>query len=82
VRRAAGGMAAFTAESVAASLFPPRAPLLLTQPGLIARYRLDAFLTAMVQAAQRDAAAAMFLLGPAQALWIPRTWIARSSKQP
>jgi hypothetical protein len=96
-------LAALTAEAVAASLFPPRAPLLLTQPGLIARYRLDAFLTAMVQAAQRDDAAAMFLLVPAhdtggipridgeldvpgilpgQALWIPRTWIARSSKQP
>jgi serine/threonine protein kinase len=58
-------LATLTAEAVAASLFPPRAPLLLTQPGLIARYRLDAFLTAMVAASQRDDAAALFLLVPA-----------------
>ena len=57
-------LAAVTADAVAQSLLPPRKPLLLTEPGLMARYGLSGFLTAMVQASQRDDAAAMFLLVP------------------
>jgi hypothetical protein len=39
--------------------------LLLIRPGLIARYRLESFLTAMIEASRRDEAQAIFLLVPA-----------------
>jgi serine/threonine protein kinase len=53
-----------TAEALASALLPPRAPLLLTQPGLIDRYGLVGFLRALVRAAERDEAEAIFLLVP------------------
>jgi hypothetical protein len=56
------------AEQAAAQLvakwFPARQPMLLTQPGLIARYRLEGFLSDIVEAARRDDSAAVFLLVP------------------
>lgn len=57
-------LAAEAAAEVAASLFPPRAPLLLTEPGLIARYQLTDFLAALVAASCDDAAEAIVLLCP------------------
>ena len=52
------------AASVADQLFPPKETLLLVQPGLIARYRLDAFLTRLVQASKSPDAASILLLVP------------------
>lgn len=52
------------ATSVADQLLPPKAPLLLVQPGLIARYRLDSFLERLV-AASKSAEAPILLLVPA-----------------
>ncbi len=43
----------------------PGTPLLLVQPGLLARYRMEAFVRRLVQAARRDDTAAIFLLVPA-----------------
>jgi hypothetical protein len=54
-------------EQVASKLLPPReAPLLLIQPGLIARYGLDEFLRKMVQAAESEDCHAIFLLVPSR----------------
>lgn len=52
------------AEQVAASLLPPKSPLLLIQPGPIARYRLTGFLERVAAAAKQDDSAAIFLLVP------------------
>ncbi len=57
-------LAAEAAGQVAASLFPPTAPLLVTEPGLIDRYQLLGFLAEMVAASQDDAAEAILLLCP------------------
>ncbi|MEZ4222315.1 MAG: BREX system serine/threonine kinase PglW [Polyangiaceae bacterium] len=53
-----------SAEQVAAELLPPQSPLLLIQPGLIARYHLTNFLEALLAASKRDESAAIFLLVP------------------
>ena len=53
------------ADSFAASLLPATKPLLLVQPGLLARYQLEAFVAALVDASKDDACAAIFLLVPA-----------------
>jgi hypothetical protein len=53
------------AEAVAGKILPPTSqPLLLVRPGLIARYQLEAFLTALVEASKLDEAQAIFLLAP------------------
>jgi hypothetical protein len=57
-------LAAMAAESLAGKLLPPAAPLLLIQPGLLARYRLTAFLDRLVEASRRDEAAAILLVVP------------------
>jgi serine/threonine protein kinase len=57
-------LSAEAAARVAAELFPPGAPLLLTEPGLIDRYRLEPFLRALVAASQDDRAEAIVLLCP------------------
>lgn len=58
-------LASTTAQAVAASLLPPAAPLLLTQPGLIGRYALVGFLERLVTSARDDdAGAAIILLIP------------------
>jgi len=41
-----------TATALAATLLPPKAPLLLTQPGLIDRYQLVDLLRSLVEAAK------------------------------
>jgi hypothetical protein len=53
------------ADELAGELFPARAPLLLTQGGLLARYGLRSFVSAMVEASQRDDCEAIILLNPA-----------------
>jgi len=53
------------ATTLADELFPPTEPLLLVQPGLIARYHLDGFLNRLIQASQQDEAQAILLLVPA-----------------
>lgn len=45
-------------------LFPPSKPLLLTRPGLLARYRLKGFLEGLVEASKQDESAAIFVLQP------------------
>ncbi len=52
------------ADTVASSLLPPKEPLLLVQPGLIARYRLTGFLERLVEAAKQPEANAILLLVP------------------
>lgn len=52
------------ADEVAAHLLPPREPLLLVQPGLIARFRLERFLARTVEASRDDDARAILLLVP------------------
>lgn len=54
------------AERVAAELFPAPEPLLLVQPGLLARYRLLGFLRRLVDAARDPQCAALFLLVPSR----------------
>jgi hypothetical protein len=54
------------AGDVANRLFPPKEPLLLIQPGLIARYRLEAFCTAMVESSKQDDARAIVMLVPSR----------------
>lgn len=49
------------ADAVAQSLLPARTPLLLIQPGLIARYRLDAFVKKLLQSPRE---APIFVLVP------------------
>ncbi|MBJ71778.1 MAG: hypothetical protein CMN31_10630 [Sandaracinus sp.] len=51
------------AESIAEELLPPKEPLLLVQPGLIARYHLDSFLERLVESA-KSAEAPILLLVP------------------
>src|SRR5690606_19006916 len=55
------------AAAVAAALFPPAEPMLLTEPGLIDRYQLTGFLGEMVAGSQNDASEAIVLLCPGQA---------------
>ncbi len=52
------------AERVAYRLLPATEPLLLVQPGLVARYRLDAFLRRLLEASRDPKCAALFLLVP------------------
>lgn len=54
------------ADSVASSLLASDQPLLLVQPGLIARYRLDAFVKRLLAEHKAQAKAAMFLLVPSR----------------
>jgi len=58
------GVVEEAAEGVCKRLLPAREPLLLVQPGLIARYRLERFLKALVAAAGADESEAIFLLVP------------------
>ncbi len=54
------------ADQVLAELLPPKQPLLLTHPGLLARYDLTQFIDALVRcAAEDEEAEAIFLLVPA-----------------
>lgn len=57
-------LASSAADEVASRLFPPKEPLLLVQPGLIARYRLERFLARAIEASRDDDARAIFLLVP------------------
>jgi hypothetical protein len=52
------------ADELADELLPPAEPLLLVQPGPIARYGLDRFLTRLVEASKSAEAAAILLLVP------------------
>ena len=54
------------AERVAKDLFPAKEPLLLVQPGLIARYRLEGFLQRLLVASRDPNCAALFLLVPSR----------------
>ncbi|HWA24381.1 MAG TPA: BREX system serine/threonine kinase PglW [Lacunisphaera sp.] len=54
------------AERVASRLFPAREPLLLVQPGLLARYRLNGFLRRLLEASRDTRCAALFLLVPSR----------------
>jgi serine/threonine protein kinase len=58
-------LAKLAASALAAKLLPPKEPLLLVQPGLLARYQLADFVSALVTAAKADEAAAILLLVPA-----------------
>jgi len=55
-----------TAGEVAKKLFPPKEPLLLIRPGLIARYRLEGFLRAMIDKCAEDASESLFFLVPSR----------------
>ena len=57
-------MVKVAAERLRQRLLPPEQPLLLVQPGLMARYRLDGFLQALVQTARSPEAEAILLLVP------------------
>lgn len=57
-------LAKLAASSLAGQLLPPKEPLLLVQPGLLARYQLTDFVSALVAAAKKDEAAAILLLVP------------------
>lgn len=61
-----------TADALAATLLPPKAPLLLTQPGLIDRYQLVDLLRSLVEAAKDDAAEPILLLVPGHERGSPR----------
>ena len=52
------------AAAVARDLLPPKAPLLLTEPGLVHRYQLTDFLRTLVDASRQDDAEAIVLLVP------------------
>ena len=52
------------AVEVTSSLLPPKKPLLLVQPGLIARYRLEGFLKSLMETSKSPDAASIFLLVP------------------
>jgi serine/threonine protein kinase len=54
------------AERVARQLFPAKEPLLLVQPGLVARYRLEGFLQRLLEASRDPHCAALFLLVPSR----------------
>src|SRR5690606_11812577 len=53
------------AHALASRIFPPKRPLLLVQPGLLARYRLESFLDQLVAASKRDDSQAIFRHVPA-----------------
>lgn len=57
-------LATRAADAVAADIFPAKRPMLLIQPGLIARYRLEGFLDKLVAASKDDASEAIMLLVP------------------
>jgi hypothetical protein len=57
-------LAGLAAAALSAKIFPPARPILITQPGLMARYGLRDFLAAMVAASHQPEAAAIFLLVP------------------
>ena len=59
-------IAEMAAEELARAILPPQRPLLLVQPGLLARYRLEGFIDAVVAASRRDDSAAIFLLVPSR----------------
>jgi hypothetical protein len=54
-----------SADRVVRDLVSKNESVLLTQPGLLARYRLDSFLTTLLEATQKDDGPAVFLLVPA-----------------
>jgi hypothetical protein len=54
-----------SAERVVRDLVAKNESVLLTHPGLLARYRLDGVLATLVEATQRDDGPAVFLLVPA-----------------
>ncbi|NUP07973.1 MAG: protein kinase [Polyangiaceae bacterium] len=58
-------LAEAAAADVASKLLPPKNPLILVQPGLLARYRLEGFLQALIDASKDRDSAAIFLLVPA-----------------
>lgn len=61
------------ATEVAAQLLPAKRPLLLVQPGLVARYRLEGFLQKLMTSSQESETAAIFLLVPSHDMnGIPR----------
>jgi hypothetical protein len=53
-----------SAKRLSARLLAATEPLVLTQPGLLARYQLDGFLRELVEGAQRDDAPAVLLIVP------------------
>jgi hypothetical protein len=61
-----------TATALMATLLPPNAPLLLTQPGLIDRYQLVDLLRSLVEAAKDDAAEPILLLVPGHERGAPK----------
>jgi hypothetical protein len=61
-----------TATALAATLLPPKTPLLLTQPGLIDRYQLVDLLRSIVEAAKDDAAEPILLLVPGHERGVPK----------
>jgi hypothetical protein len=61
-----------TATALAATLVPPKTPLLLTQPGLIDRYQLVELLRSVVEAAKDDAAEPILLPVPGHERGVPR----------
>jgi len=61
-----------TATALAATLLPPKIPLLLTQPGLIDRYQLVDLLRSIVEAAKDDAAEPILLLVPGHERGVPK----------
>ena len=54
------------AERLADTLLPPKAPLVLAQPGLLARYRLDAFSERLRAAADEEHASPIFVVVPSR----------------
>jgi serine/threonine protein kinase len=52
-------------DALLTELLAPRTPLLLVQPGLVARYRMDSFVRRLVEAGRRNETPAIFLLVPA-----------------
>jgi hypothetical protein len=61
------------ANEVAAQLLPAQQPLLLVQPGLVARFRLEGFLQKLIASSQESETAAIFLLVPSHDMTgIPR----------
>jgi hypothetical protein len=58
-------LAELAAGDVAERLLPPKKPLVLVSPGLLARYRLTGFLEQLIAASKQPDSAAIFLLIPA-----------------
>tara|TARA_R110002096_G_scaffold44524_1_gene119665 strand:- start:26619 stop:30962 length:4344 start_codon:yes stop_codon:yes gene_type:complete len=57
-------LATMVSGELAQSALPPKAPLLITHPGLIDRYQLTGFLKALVASSKHDDAEATILLVP------------------